>query len=68
MNIFKKLYYSLVPTYEILEERFVSYTEADKLIRETNSLEESNKWVISKREDSNIHLGMLFLCRKVRIR
>lgn len=41
-----------------LEMRFLSYAEADKLIRDTNGA-----WTIAKEEDTNRYLDMVYLER-----
>lgn len=66
--MFKKLYYRFFPTYIEIETKFVTYTEGDKMIRETSNKTPSERWVLSKKEDTNRTLGMVFLCRKERIK
>lgn len=44
------------PKRKRLELRYLSYSEADKLIRETNGA-----WTISKEEDSNRCIGWVYL-------
>ena len=48
----------LRPKPKRLELRYLSYTEADKLIRET-----SGAWTIAKEEDTNHVLGWVYLER-----
>ena len=67
MKRLKKIYYKLFPHYRVLETRFVSYPEADKMIRLTEDSSESEKWVLAKEEDTNRIIGMVYLCRKIRI-
>ena len=62
-----KLYYKFFPTYNILETKFVTYQEGDKLLRETHDKPETEKWVLAKEEDTNCGIGMVYLCRKTRI-
>ena len=63
----RKLYYKIVPTYKVLETKFVTYQEGDKMIRETHDKSEPDKWVLAKEEDTNRVFGMVYLCRKQRI-
>lgn len=65
--MFKRLYYRLFPTYNVLETKFVTYQEGDKMIRETHDKPEADRWVLAKEEDTNQIIGMVYLCRKVRI-
>ena len=67
MKLLKKLYYRLIPTYKILEEKCVTYKEGDKMIRESKDKSEFEKWALSPKEDYNIFFGMVYLCRKSRI-
>ncbi len=62
----KKLYYKIFKTYTVLETKFVSYKEADKMLLDTYGKPEGEKWVIAKEEDTNKTIGMVYLCRKVR--
>lgn len=68
-NKLLKLYYKIFKRYEIIERKFVTYFDADKLIKDTHHKEdESERWVLdTEREDHNKVLGMVFLCRKKRI-
>lgn len=66
-KLLRKLYFKMVKRYRRLELKFVSYTEGDKMIRETYDKPESEKWVIAKEEDANKKLGMVYLERKERI-
>jgi hypothetical protein len=68
MRFLKRLFYSIFPTYKILETKFVSYSEGDRMIKETFDKPESERWVLAPEEDGNYTIGMVFLCRKVRIR
>lgn len=67
MKKLKIWWYKIVPTYKILEEKVCSYAEADKLIKVTRNLTESEQWQISHREDHNYNLGFVWICRKIRI-
>ena len=64
----RKLYYRLFPTYQVLETKFVTYLEGDRMIRETHDKPEAEKWVLAKEEDTNTVIGWVYLCRKVRIK
>jgi len=55
-----KIYYKYFPKYKILEERLVTYDKADKLIE--------NGWVLSPNEDNNSTWGLVWLCKKERIK
>jgi hypothetical protein len=66
MNIIK-LYYRIFKRYNVLETRFVSYSEGDRMIRETAGNPEGQRWVLADEEDENKTIGMVYLCRKVRI-
>lgn len=63
----KKLYYRLFPTYRILETIFVTYRVGNQLIEDTENSPEEERWVLAKEEDNNPIIGMVYLCRKVRI-
>lgn len=63
----KILYYKIFKHYKVLETKFVTYHEADKMIRETNNKPEEERWVLADEEDKNHIIGMVYLCRKVRI-
>lgn len=63
----RKLYYKIFPTYEVLETKFITYAEAGKLIDDTQDQSEENKWVLSSLEDHNSTIGMVYICRKIRI-
>ncbi len=67
MKTLRKLYYKIFKTYSVLEERFVSWEEGDKMLRETDGCDEHERWVLSSKEDSNTTIGMVWLCRKQRI-
>jgi len=64
----KKLYYTIFPHYKVLETKFVTYAEGDKMIRETHDKPEAERWVLAKEEDTNQRIGMVYLCRKERIK
>lgn len=63
----KKLYYKIFKTYKVLETKFVTWDEGDKMIRATHDKPEEEKWVLAKEEDTNHIMGMVYLCRKVRV-
>lgn len=50
-----------------IELRWVSYAEGDRLIRETASSPERDRWVIAKEEDTNPVIGMVYLERREKI-
>jgi len=55
--------------YKLLDRVFVSYTEADKMIRETADMAEEKRWVLdTEREDYNIAPNRVHLCRKRKVR
>jgi hypothetical protein len=66
-NKLKTIYYKFFQTYRVLETRFVSYAEGDKMIRETQDMPEPERWVLAKEEDENRVIGMVYLCRRIRI-
>lgn len=57
----KRLYYQLIPHYERLEFKCVTYSEADRLMKQDPS------WVLAKEEDNNHNYGVVFIERKKRI-
>lgn len=63
----KKLFYKIFKRYKVLETKYVSYSEGDEMIKATHDKPESEKWVLAKEEDTNQTIGMVYLCRKVRI-
>ena len=67
MKQLKKLYYKIFKTYKVLETKFVTYNEGDKMIRETHGKPEGEKWELAKEEDTNRMIGMVYLCRRVRV-
>lgn len=67
MKKLRKIYYKIFKHYTILETKFISYQEGDKMIRETHDKPEREKWVLAKEEDTNRVIGMVYLCRKERI-
>jgi hypothetical protein len=68
MKKLRNLYYSIFKRYTVLETKFVTYQEGDKMIKETHDKPEKERWVLAKEEDTNRIIGMVYLCRKVRIR
>ena len=67
MKRLRKFYYRIFKTYNVLETKFVTYSEGDRMIKETNNKSEEEKWVLAKEEDTNKVIGMVYLCRKVQI-
>ena len=67
MKKLRQLYYTLFKHYNVLETKCVTYKEGDKMLTETSNSQESEKWVLAKEEDTNRMMGMVYLCRKVRI-
>lgn len=63
----KKLFFKIFKRYRILEEKFVTWEQGDKMLRETDGLNETERWQLSPKEDSNTVIGMVWLCRKERI-
>lgn len=63
----KKIFYKIFKRYKVLETRFVTWEVGDKMIKETHDKPEPEKWVLAKEEDANTIIGMVYLCRKVRI-
>lgn len=63
----KKLYYKIFKTYKVLETKFVTYQEGDKMLMSNKDRPESERWVLAKEEDANMVIGMVYLCRKIRI-
>ena len=64
----RKLYYKIFPHYKVLERKFVPYPEGDKMIRDTRSLPEPERWVLdTEKEDMNLFYGLVHLCRRKRI-
>jgi len=61
MNALKKLYYRLFPTYKETDVQFVSYIKANDLMTEDRA------WKLSKKEDKNSVLLMVWICKKIRI-
>jgi hypothetical protein len=58
----------LFPKYRRITIRFVSYSEAERLIRESADKPEPEKWVIAvPEEDRNRIGGWVYLERRVRI-
>lgn len=62
-----QLYYKTFKHYTVLETKLVTYHEGDKMLTETHDKPEAEKWVLAKEEDTNHIIGMVYLCRKVRI-
>lgn len=66
--MFRKLYYSIFKCYKRLELIFVTYQEADRLLKANDGKLEKDKWVLAKEEDANHVIGMAYLERKERIK
>lgn len=67
MKTLIRLYYKYFPNYTVLETKCVTYAEGDKMIKESADKPESERWVLAKEEDTNPVIGLVYLCRKVRI-
>lgn len=67
MKALRKLYHKIFKRYNVLETKCVTYSDGDRMIRENDGKPESEQWVLSDLEDNNMAIGMVFLCRKVRI-
>lgn len=63
----RKLFYRIFKCYKVLETRCFTWEEADLIIKQTHDKPESERWVIAKEEDTNHVIGIVWLCRKVRI-
>ncbi len=64
----KRLFYRLFKFYRETDIRFVTYAEGDKMIRSNEGKPEEDHWVLSKKEDGNRYAGMVYLCRRIRIK
>ena len=65
----RRLYFRIFKHYRRLEIRAVSYSEGDRLIRQSEGKPESQQWVLAKEEDSNPLIGVLvYLERRERVR
>jgi antitoxin component YwqK of YwqJK toxin-antitoxin module len=62
----RKLYYRLFKRYRRIEMKFVTYAEADKLMRKV-ILSPTDEWHLAKEEDKNSVTGMVYIERKERI-
>jgi hypothetical protein len=61
------IWYSMFPTWIILERKFVSYLDASRMINESSGKPAEDKWVLdTEKEDGNSEYGMVYLCRKKR--
>ena len=67
MNKLLKLYFKIFNPWIILETKFVTWDEGNTMIRDTQDKPDSSRWVLAKEEDYNRIIGMVYLCRKVRI-
>lgn len=68
INFLRTLYFRIFKRYTVFETKYVSYSEGDKMIRETADKPEEQRWVLDEEEDSNDTYGWVYLCRKKRIR
>lgn len=64
----RETYYRVFKRYERVELKFVTYKEADKLLKESKGKHEEEVWVLAKEEDSNKVYGMVYLERRKRKR
>lgn len=68
MKRLRKLWLRLFPKYVVHEQRFVSYADADKMIRESAEWPEIERWdIYPELEDKNRVIGSVFICRRTRI-
>lgn len=63
----KKLFYKIFKFYRVLETKFVTWNEGNRMILATHDKPEGERWVLAKEEDTNHIIGMVHLCRKVRL-
>ena len=54
----RQLWLRLFPKYRRLEYRTCSYSEGDRLIRESEGKPECEQWVLAKEEDFNLLAGL----------
>jgi hypothetical protein len=67
MNTLRRLFFKIVPCYRRLEHRFVSYKDADMLIRNSAGKSESLQWRIAPEEDHNPLRSWVHIERRERI-
>lgn len=68
MKILRRLWFRLIPFYESLDVRCVTYERADQLMRESEKQPEEEQWVICSRlEDKNRTIGVCWIERRRRI-
>lgn len=68
MKTLRKLFYRTFKRYVIIQRGYFSYETADRLICETGSKPERDRWVLDTAlEDHNFTLGFVYLCRRERI-
>ena len=68
MKFLRRIYFLLFKRYHRLEYRLMPVWEADKLIHETSTLSETERWVIAiPEEDSNRKYSVVHMCRQIRI-
>lgn len=69
IRFLKRWWYEWRPQYRTVEGRAVTYEAADRLIRETEKLEDPHRWDIwPEQEDRNRHIGVVYIRRRARIR
>ncbi len=61
MKTILKWWYATFPTYKETDVRFVTWKEADKLMKADST------WKLSKIEDKNRIIGMVWICKPERI-
>lgn len=67
MKALRRLYFRLFKHYRRLELKFCSYTEADRLLRDSEGKPEPEQWRLAKEEDDNRTMGWVYLERRERI-
>jgi hypothetical protein len=63
----RRLFLRWFPQYRILDTQFLSWHEADELMRQNEGKPESERWIVSKLEDNNHFIGYVYLERRERI-
>lgn len=63
----KKFYYKFFKRYQVLETQFVTWERGNLMLEDSKDKPEAQQWVLAKEEDTNRVIGMVYLCRKVRI-
>lgn len=59
LAVIRKWWFSIWPTYDRLELRCLTYTEADAVLRQPHGRDEF--WRLAKEEDTNVCFNMVFL-------